>query len=308
MVFTVGGFTLDDTVLPYGEIRWSAPGGNALYSAIGAHIWSEEVGIVALVGQDYPKAHLDRLAQAGFNLDGVRRIDHPSFHVWILHEGNGRRQIVYRLDSGDNQHLDPEPEDVPAEYRKSAVAAHICPILGSSQAALQRALIGNGLSVYLDLIQIQGQIDVNEGHDIERWPDLTALLPSIEEVQAIWGNLPLNQLLDEFREVAPSIAAVKMGSRGALVMHGAETYHVPAFPVDVLDATGAGDTFCGGFMAGMESAGDPIEAAIRGTVSASFAIEDFGALHVLDADLAEAEQRAQWVRNRVRPLEQSETI
>jgi ribokinase len=55
--------------------------------------------------------------------------------------------------------------------------------------------------------------------------------------------------------------------------------------------TGAGDSFCGGFMVGLATTGDPIRAALYGTVSASFAIEGYGALYALGADSTEARRR-----------------
>jgi ribokinase len=309
MLFTIGGFTLDDTVTPDGRVIRAAPGGNALYAAVGARVWTEEVGIVSPVGCDYPQEHLDRLAQAGFNLDGVRRIDEPGFHVWILHEGDGKRQIIYRLDSGDNKTLDPRPEDLPPQIG-AADAAHLCPILGASQAALAEALLDRSVPATLDLIVVPDQIDVSRGHDRSIWPGLLALLPSVEEVRALFGDLPLGELIEALRAVGPQTFAVKLGEHGSVVNDPARgrLFHVPAYPAEVTDATGAGDSFCGGFLAGIRELGDPVEAALRGTVSASFVIEDFGALHALDRSGGQAAERLAALHPEVRPIEESPLV
>ncbi len=306
MYYMIGGFTLDDTVLANGTVEWAAPGGNALYAAVGARVWTDQVGIVALVGSDYPQRHLDRLSVAGFDLTGVRRIEHPSFHVWILHEGGGRRQILYRLDSGINAALDPRPEDLP-EGVALAAGVHVCPILGVSQTALIEHLVDRKIPTTLDLIVIPNQIDVSRGHRPDLWGSLRALLPSIEEVRALFGDLPLRQLIARLQEVSPTAFAIKLGEHGSLVHHPGEggIYHVPAYPTDVVDATGAGDSFCGGFLVGLQDIGDPIEAALRGTVSASFVIEGYGALHALDATRTSAEERLKVLRPEVRLLEHS---
>jgi ribokinase len=304
MFYAIGGFTLDDTVTPDGRVIRAAPGGNALYAAVGARIWTDEVAIVSPVGCDYPQEHLDRLAQAGFDLDSVRRIDHPGFHIWVLHEGDGRRQIVYRLDSGDNQTLDPRPADLPARIG-AADAAHLCPILGASQAALAAALREKGVPTTLDLIVVPDQIDVSSGHDRSIWPGLLALLPSVEEVQVLFGDLPLEELIGALKAVGPPMFAIKMGWRGCIVNDRDRLYHVPAYPTEVIDATGAGDSFCGGFLTGIRELGDPVEAALRGTISASFVIEDFGALHALDRSGGVAAERLAALRPSVRPLEES---
>ena len=306
MYFTIGGFTLDDTVFPEGNVEWAAPGGNVLYSAIGARIWADPVGLVSLVGSDYPQSYLDRLKRYGFDLEGVRRIDHPNFHVWILHEGGGRRQIIYRLDSGINKALDPHPEDLPAPVAR-ARGVHICPILGVSQTKLIDYLLSRNIPTTLDLIVVPGQIDVSHGHQPALWRDLLALLPSIEEVQALFGDLCLEDLIAKMEQASPPIFAVKMGQRGCIVRNPADgkIYHVPAYAVEVVDATGAGDSFCGGFLAGLQESGDPIQAALCGTVSASFIIEGYGALHALGVTEDQAIGRIESLRDSVRPLEDS---
>jgi ribokinase len=306
MYYTIGGFTLDDTILPSGEIRWAAPGGNALYSAIGARIWGCEVGIITLVGKDYPQAYLDQMRSAGFNLEGIRRIDHPSYHVWVLHEGEGRRQIIYRLDSGVNSVLDPRPKDL-SQGVKQARGALICPILGSSQTALLEYLLPLQIPLFLDLVVISGQIDVRSGHSPALWPRLRGFLPSVEEVRALFGDMSLGVLLEKLQAIGPELFAVKLGQHGCLVRDArdGQVYHVPAYPTKSVDTTGAGDSFCGGFMVGLQETGDSIEAALLGTISASFVIEDFGALHALEVSTEAAQERLAYLRPRVQPFSQS---
>jgi sugar/nucleoside kinase (ribokinase family) len=302
MYCTIGGFTLDDTVLPTGEVRWAAPGGNALYSAVGARLWNGDVGIVARVGPDYPQAHLERLTTAGFDLSGVHRRPQPSFHVWILHEGDGRRQIVYRLDSGTNDHLDPSPEDIPSHF-EAAQGIHICPIRNRSQAALVTHLAKRRVPLFLDLIVIPGQIELDHSTALEPWRRLRAFLPSLEEVKALYGDLPLAQLVACVQALPSEHFAIKMGHMGSLVSdpNQGNVYRVPAYPARVVDATGAGDAYCGGFMVGLQETGDPIEAAVWGTVAASFVIEDFGALHALDVPSTAANERRRELRRQVQP-------
>jgi ribokinase len=300
MYYSIGGFTLDDTVLPDGEIRWAAPGGNALYSAVGAKLWGSEVGMITPVGRDYPQEYLDALSVRGFDITGVRRIDHPSFHVWVLHEGNGQRQIIYRLDSGTNRVLDPKPEDLSSKVYK-AKGVHICPILGFSQSVLAENLVKEGVPVFYDLIAIQGQIDVMVGQNREIWPKLQAFLPSVEEVRALFGDLPLPDLLEKLYEVGPELFAVKLGSWGSIVRNpkDGDYYHIPAYPTRFVDGTGAGDAFCGGFMVGFQETGDAVQAALYGTVSASFLIEDFGALHALDVKKEQVQERFNYLSRKV---------
>ena len=72
--------------------------------------------------------------------------------------------------------------------------------------------------------------------------------------------------------------AIRLGDRGSLVCGGDALYRVPIFPVHAIDTTGAGDGFCGGFVAGLVDGRSPVECAAMGTVSASFIVEARGAL------------------------------
>ena len=72
---------------------------------------------------------------------------------------------------------------------------------------------------------------------------------------------------------------------------GARLLEVPALPVVAIDPTGAGDAFCGGFLAGLMRTGDAFAAACFGTVSASFAVEAFGPFHLLGATPGSAAER-----------------
>ena len=85
---------------------------------------------------------------------------------------------------------------------------------------------------------------------------------------------------------------------------GAGTHtHLPAVPVDSVDPTGAGDAFCGGFLVGLAETDNPIEAGLRATVSASFAVERVGALHLCEVTSIEAKARLDTLRSLVTPGE-----
>ena len=130
-----------------------------------------------------------------------------------------------------------------------------------------------------------------------------AFLPSDKEVEALWGLQDLPATMRDLATRGPRAVAVKRGEHGSLVYDRARDalWHVPAVPVAAVDTTGAGDAYCGGFLASMVATGDPLEAALRGTVSASFAVEDHGAQAGMGADPAEARRRLEGLRPRVGP-------
>lgn len=132
-------------------------------------------------------------------------------------------------------------------------------------------------------------------------------LPSVQEVGSLFHDEPakvdVQQCAAWFAERGPRVVVLKLGSDGALVHERSSRrfWRVPALPVRVVDVTGAGDAFCGGFMADFIAHGDPVRAAIAGAVAASLAIQDYGPLFILRAaqDKDEIDRRAAFLRDRV---------
>ena len=99
------------------------------------------------------------------------------------------------------------------------------------------------------------------------------------------------------------IVALRMGADGSLVRTAeGEGWRIPAVPTEIVDVTGAGDAYCGGFMVGLGEGLSTVEAALRASVSASFALEQFGVPNFDEETVAEAERRLTWARERVESL------
>ena len=119
-------------------------------------------------------------------------------------------------------------------------------------------------------------------------PDVSAFLPSNMEVRSLFGEeVDLWESAKTLCDWGAPLVVIKNGAEGVLVMvgkNGRQT-HLPAYhPKNdsrIIDVTGAGDSFCGGFMVGLAKTGDPIQAAQMGIISASIAIEGYGALYAM---------------------------
>lgn len=298
-----GGFTLDDTVLLDGTVVRKAPGGNALYAAAGARLWTSGVGLVAPVGTDYPESHLERLRRAGFDLAGVRRLPGPSIHMWALHEPGDRRQLIYQLASGRNDTMDPRPEHIPASYRH-ARSAHVAALPSETQVAMVASLRPTVPVISLDVVHIPGHIELSMVGIRSLLEQVDLFLPSREEVCALCPTEDPLAAARRLAELGPGVVAIKLGAEGVLgyERRGSRAWQLPSFPCPVRDTTGAGDAFCGAFSAVFGDTGDALEAAIAGVVAASFIIQDFGALHALTATPHAVRERAGQVRRQARRL------
>ena len=302
-IVLAGGFTMDHTVLPDGTFQKDAPGGNILYSAIGASHFCKDVVLYGSVGSDYPQHYLDQLEQAGICTQYVQRLPLPNIKMWALYETNEQRQLIYRLNSGTNQQMDPYPTRITPQLLARTGAVHICPVKQQVQQDLARAFAGGGRTISLDVIHIPGVLSPAAYADSAMLENVNCFLPSAAEVQVMFPNIPLTQVLKQWCSQMPNkVFVIKDGANGCYVGHGTKQYHVPPYPTKVVDTTGAGDSFCGGFLAGYYQTQNALQAAVMGSVAASFTIQNFGGMHALCQPQQKIQARLQQVRQHAEEL------
>jgi sugar/nucleoside kinase (ribokinase family) len=325
--FTAGGLRIDYLITSDQQVHLREMGGNAIYSAVGARIWSEEVGILSRVGENYPAQWLNRLENAGIRTQGVQWVpgwqDMRTFYAYLDLETrddteperhfaalgfplpedlDGYVHSTPGQDSQDFTALSPRPDDVPPFYFEVR-AANLSPMELPSHRALSLLLAERGIRVSLDPGERYMKPALkDEVFSFLRWVDV--FLPSEQEVQSMLGEGDPWQAARLFAEVGPEVVVIKAGSRGSLVYdrRSRGCYLVPTYPAPVIDVTGAGDAYCGGFMVGYEETRDPVLAGCYGAVSASFVLEGFGALYALRYARAQAEARLAYLKEGVEPV------
>ncbi len=286
-----GNLLLDDVVHEDGRTRMAQPGGAALYVALGARLWGASVGLVAVVGEDYPAAVLDALAERGIDLAGVRRLNGPSLRTWLLYEGR-RRQVVHRLGGPTHAQVSPGAGDVPRAWRSGAV--HLAPMPFDVQRRLI-ADLGDAAPLSLDPYELL------TADAIEDW---RRLLSEVDLLFLSEDEMMIEGALEDPRPVLAELGSdrlrqifFKRGARGGLLHDvDGEAFHPwPPRAGAVVDATGAGDAFAGGVLAGLVR-GESVAAAVeRGVVAAGFALEAEGAEGLFAATPRQAEaRRREW--------------
>ena len=301
---TTGYLTLDDLVLADGRVLRDTLGGGALYSAVGALSWGASVGIHACSGADYPPRFLRQIAAAGIDARGVTVGPERGLRLWLLEEGESRKQQLPKLTSASVAEMDANRGPLPASYT-SAAGFHVATSLPDTQRRIVsdiHRLAPEGV-ISLD-IWTESFFDLSPYREPSFLAGIDAFLPSDKEVEALWGLDDLAGTLRRLSAAGPRVVAVKRGSLGSLVYDRERDtlWEIPAAPVQAVDTIGAGDAYCGGFLAGLVETGDPLDAGLRGAVSASFAIEDHGAQAGMNADRSEAERRLRALRGRVRQV------
>ena len=319
----IGGLREDYFITPAGEVHLREIGGNSLYAGVGAALWSRlqhrTVGLIARVGENYPAEWIKQFEAQGFDARGVRvvpgRQDTRTFYAYLSLEerldtdpaGHFARvgqplplELKDYTTSTEGQEerarfgpLAVRPADLPKSFHEVR-GLHIAPCDYLTQRTLPESLRGAGIKVISCDPSVRYMQPGNKTEIAAVVRGLDAFLPSELEVRAYYRNdsLDLWEAAAEFGDMGCQNVVVKRGANGCLLFN-VETggrWQLPAYPVTPRDVTGAGDAFGGGLMTGLADTGDPVEAALRGLVSASIVIEGVGALNGLQAhpDLAPA--------------------
>lgn len=328
-----GKITRDYLILPSDQVVLDAPGGNALYAAVGVAIWDPEPppGIVARVGEDYPKEWLEEFARRGLDIRGVqvmaeavdvrtfsaytsrsvRSSEDPVAHFARLGLPFPKSLLGYR---GSDSYLDSRTQllpislrqgDIPPEYQ-DASAAHLCPLDYLTHSLLPAVLRQMEFTT-VTLDPSPGYMNPTFWDDVPALlTGLTAFLPSEEELCALFQgrSTDLWEMAVALAAYGCEIIVIKRGEGGQLLYDSASRtrWEVTAYPSRMVDPSGAGDAFCGGFLAGYRRSYDPLEAVLYGNISASLVVEGTGPFYALDALPGLAQARLEALRQAVRKV------
>lgn len=309
-----GQLSREYVILPSGETMLDVPGGNALYAGVGLAVWEREPapGIVARVGEDYPQEWLEDFERWGLDIRGVRvmpqAVDVRSFAAFVdritrskedpvTHFARlglpfpkallGYRPVTSPVDSKTRLlPISLRQGDIPAAFL-DASAAHLCPLDYLTHTVLPAVLRQAEFST-VTLDPSPGYMNPTFWADVPALvTGLTAFLPSEEEVRALFQgrSSDLWEIAEALAAYGCEIIVIKRGERGQIVYDAAtrSRWEVPPYPGRLVNPIGAGDAFCGGFLAGYRRTYDPLEAALHGNVSASFVVEGHSPYYALDA-------------------------
>jgi sugar/nucleoside kinase (ribokinase family) len=286
----LGNVTIDDVVLPDGRTRMGCFGGDAIYAALAASYWTSKVQFVAPIGKDFSQANLEMLKKLGWNLHGMPRRNSPGIRNWTIYEYDGRRTWIDRGPEKDFYLLSPKFADIPQDYRSTKAHLLLAMDLKATEE-LVVALKGSGALIALDpqedyILGNQKMIfDMLKGVDI--------FLPSQIEVERLVGHTDYRRAIRELASLGCRVVAIKLGAEGSIIYdkESDQLLEIPIYPTKVVDTTGAGDSFSGGFMAMYVQSQNLVKSGLAGAVSSSLAIEGFGLSSVLKRRKRSAHQR-----------------
>jgi ribokinase len=288
----LGNLTVDDLYLPDGSTRPGCVGGDAFYAALGARLWEPRTAMFAPVGADLPKASHAAIERSGFDASVLPRRKASTIRNQVHYGADGSRHWVYEFSPDAFQELSVMPADIP-DWILGAEAILISAMSLEAQEACVEFL--RRRSQALLVLDLQEEyIPANQQRILDIVARVDMFLPSEEEARRLSGREDWEYVAKMFADVGPEIVAIKLAERGALLYdRSADSYvRASARQVAVVDPTGAGDGWCGGFVAGyLQDPTDLPRAARCGAISAAFAVSGYGTDGLLNAT-TEAAARA----------------
>lgn len=287
-ILVVGSVAFDSVETPFGKEE-NILGGSATYFSTSASFFTD-VNLVAVVGEDFPREHIDFLTSRNIDLSGLARVSGKTFH-WKGRYGYDLNE-AQTLETNLNVFADFKPR-IPAQYTSAdyLFLANIDPDLQMevlNQVAKPRVVACDTMNFWISskpdaLKRVLERVDIfiiNEG-----------------EARQLSGEANLVKAAKKVLALGAKTLIIKRGEYGVLMFNGSSIFAAPAYPLEeVFDPTGAGDTFAGGFMGYLANTGDTSEAGIRqaiifGSVMASFNVEDFSLNRMKRLDYREIEER-----------------
>ena len=285
----VGSVAFDTLETPHGR-REKIVGGSGTYCSLAASFFTQPK-IVAVVGDDFPEETIELFKSRGIDVRGLEIQPGKTFH-WEARYGDDPNQRT-TIKTELNVFKDFRPQ-LPPDYRQADIVflANIDPDLQEdilSQVQHPKLIAMDTINLWiktkpLSLLRVLEKVNVYFAND--------------EEIKLLSKEQNLIKAGKKLLERGPTFIVIKKGEHGALVLGKDSVFGILAYPCEkVIDPTGAGDSFAGGFLGYLDKVkafdkeGEIRKASVYGSVLASFIIEDFGINRFKSLPLKDIENR-----------------
>ena len=275
-ILIVGTVAFDAIETPFGKTD-KIIGGAATYISLSSSFFTKKLKLVSVVGEDFPETAIKMLEKHGVCTKGLQVKKGEKTFFWsgkYHNDMNTRDTLDTQLNVLEN--FDPI---IPEEYKKSEYL-----MLGNLMPSVQKRVLNQMKKrpklVVLDTMNFWMDHFLEDLKDSLKEVDVLTI--NDEEARQLSGEYSLIKSSKKILEMGPKYLIIKKGEHGALLFNNKEVFFAPALPLeDVLDPTGAGDSFAGGFIGYLEKTDDISfenmkKAVVYGSVMASFTVEEFG--------------------------------
>jgi sugar/nucleoside kinase (ribokinase family) len=287
----IGSVAFDAIETPFGSTG-KIVGGAASFISLASSMLHNQVGLVAVVGDDFDFDFIDRLKARGVNTDGLQVKHgeksffwHGKYHL----DMNSRDTLVTELNVlGTFDPIVPDNWKSPDYVMLGNLSPEVQ--LKTLERLEQRPKL-----VMMDTMNFWMDIAMDDLRKVLQKVDVLAI--NDEEARQLSKEHSLVKAARIIQEMGPKTLIIKKGEHGALLFGEGQIFFCPAMPLeDVFDPTGAGDTFAGGFIGYMAKTGsnrfdDMKKALVYGSCLASFCVEKFGTTRLEEITMQDVDAR-----------------
>lgn len=287
-ILVVGTVAYDGLKTPFGE-RPRILGGSATHFSVAASFFTD-VRLIAAVGDDFLPESESVFHQRDVDISGLQRIAGGKTFFWKGEYGYDLN-TAHTLETQLNVLLDFDPRLSESDSETPVL------FLANIDPRLQRSARTQSNAGLVAMDTMNFWIEGSREALLEALSDIDLLVVNDAEARELAGESNLIKAARVIRSFGPRILVVKRGEFGAALFSDHGYFATPAFPVeDVVDPTGAGDSFAGGMIGYLASSGDTTDAGLRraiiyGSVMASFNVEQFGCERFLNLTHTEIADR-----------------
>ena len=287
-VLILGSIALDTIETKFGK-KENLLGGSATYATIGAGFYGSPIPI-GIVGDDFPEKGDEIFNNFSSNLDNIEKKHGKTFSWGGKYHNNGDDRDTLFTDLGVFESFEP------VLHSKNVKASWV--FLANIHPSLQLSVLNqckNNPTVITDTMNLWIDTTLQELKKIIKRTDI--LLINESELSLLTKNENIQESSKQILSMGPQKIVVKLGSKGARCISKNEDISVGVYPVkDVVDPTGAGDVFGGGFVSGLIDKLSTSESMLRGSALASFCIEEFGVSKLININKNDVEKRMESIK------------
>lgn len=292
-LLVIGTVAFDAIETPFGKTD-KIIGGAATYISYAASYFTQDIHIVSVVGDDFPKETIQMLEDRGIDTEGleIKKGEKTFFWSGKYHEDMNTRDTL----ATDLNVLATFEPVIPKSCR-TADFLMLGNLMPSIQMKVIRGMERRPKLIVLDTMNFWMEVAHADLLEVLKMVDV--LTVNDAEARQLTGEYSLVKAAKKILTMGPRYLIIKKGEHGALLFHQNQVFFAPALPLeDVFDPTGAGDTFAGGFIGYLSSVEnisfDSMKrAVIYGSAMASFCVEKFGLERLEELSREELDERMQ---------------
>jgi len=277
-VISVGHFAIDSIFLPGRRMPFVVLGGSVAYFSFAARRLNATVSVVSKVGDDFPGAYVWWLEQEGIDLSGMVKVENAQTTRFELKYSNNLSNRKLRLK---NEAPPITVNDLPKSLKAKAI--HIAPVAGEVSYKVVKKLKNCADLLSLDPQGLVRKFDEKGNVTLgslknKRILELVDIYKSsLNEIKAATGRSRLDSAIKAIHDYGVETVIVTLGMKGAVLSVEETSYNIPAYKSKkIVDPTGTGDVFVGGFLAEYIRGENSLWCACVGSAAASLVVEAAG--------------------------------